>query len=267
MKRNKDAVILITGASQGIGFELAQQFHRGGYRVVGVARNLPTHPFLFDAQIMDVTNEEAIKKTITYIQNKYGCLDVLINNAGFGIAGPIEETPLMAIQKLYDVNVFGMHQVTQASLPLLKKSLGLIINIGSVAGDFTIPFQTFYSMTKASVAAYSEGLRLELKPLGVRVVNVKPGDTKSNFSHQRQTFISPSSPYQARTARSIAVMEKDEKNGLPSSSVFSTCHRVIHQKNPASQVTVGVQYKILQALKRVLPHRLVLWLIYQIYGK
>jgi short-subunit dehydrogenase len=264
---NKDAVILITGASQGIGFELAQQFQKVGYRVVGVARTLLNQQYLFDAQIMDVTNEEAIKKTITYIQKKYGRLDVLINNAGYGIAGPIEETPLTAIKQLYDVNVFGMHQVTQASLPLLKKTTGLIINIGSVAGDFTIPFQTFYSMTKSSVASYSEGLRLELKPFGVRVVNVKPGDTKSNFSKQRQKFTTPSSAYQARTSRSLAVMEKDEKNGLPSISVFSICNRLIHQKNPAPQVTVGSQYRIMQALKKVLPNRLVLWLVYQIYGK
>jgi short-subunit dehydrogenase len=267
MKLSKDAVIFITGSSQGIGFELAQQFQKVGYRVVGVARNLPKDKGLFDAQIMDVTNWETIDQTIAYIQKKYGRLDVLINNAGYGIAGPIEETPVKAIKQLYDVNVFGMHQVTQACLPLLKKASGLIINIGSVAGDFTIPFQTFYSMTKASVASYSEGLRLELKPFGVRVVNVKPGDTKSNFSHQRQKFIHPSSPYQARTSRSIAVMEKDEKNGLPSISVFSLCNRLIHQKNPAAQVTVGTQYRVMQALKKVLPNRLVLWLIYQIYGK
>lgn len=267
MALSKDAVILITGASQGIGFELAQQFQSHGYRVVGVARNLPKNKGTFDAQIMDVTKGETIEQTISYISKKYGRLDVLINNAGYGIAGPIEETPLSAVKQLYDVNVFGMHQVTQACLPLLKKSLGLIVNIGSVAGDFTIPFQTFYSMTKASVATYSEGLRLELKPFGVRVVNVKPGDTKSNFSHQRQKFIAPSSPYQSRTTRSIAVMEKDEKNGLPSLSVFSTCSRLIHQKNPPAQVTVGAQYKIMQALKKVLPNRFVLWLIYQIYGK
>lgn len=267
MTLNKDAVILITGASQGIGFELARQFQSLGYRVVGVARNLPKSKVSFDAQIMDVTKMETIEQTTTYIQKKYGRLDVLINNAGYGIAGPIEETPLSAVKQLYDVNVFGMHQVTQACLPLLKKSSGLILNIGSVAGDFTIPFQTFYSMTKSSVATYSEGLRLELKPLGVRVVNVKPGDTKSNFSSQRQKFIKPKSPYQARTSRSLAVMEKDEKNGLPASLVFKVCNRILHQKNPPSHVTVGFSYRVMQGLKKILPNRLVLWLIYQIYGK
>ena len=264
---SKDAVILITGASQGIGYELAKQFQQGGYRVVGVSRNLPKSKVSFDAQIMDVTKTDTIEQTITYIQKKYGRLDVLINNAGYGIAGPIEETPLSAVKQIYDVNVFGMHQVTQACLSLLKTSSGLIINIGSVAGDFTIPFQTFYSMTKSSVATYSEGLRLELKPFGVRVVNVKPGDTKSNFSSQRQKFTKPQSPYQARTSRSLAVMEKDEKNGLPASLVFNECKRIIRQKNPPAHVTVGFSYRVLQGLKKLLPNRLVLWLIYQIYGK
>lgn len=114
MTLNKDAVILITGASQGIGFALAQQFQSIGYRVVGVARNPPKRKVSFDAQIMDVTKIVNIEETITYIQKKYGRLDVLINNAGYGIAGPIEETPLSAVKQLYDVNVFGMHQVTQA---------------------------------------------------------------------------------------------------------------------------------------------------------
>jgi short-subunit dehydrogenase len=267
MTLSKNAVILITGASQGIGFELAQQFQQRGYRVVGVARNLPKNNVNFDAQIMDVTKMETIEQTIMYLQKKYGRLDVLINNAGYGIAGPMEETPIHAIKQLYDVNVFGMHQVTQACLPLLKQAAGLIVNIGSVAGDFTIPFQTFYSMTKSSVATYSEGLRLELKPFGVRVVNVKPGDTKSNFSSQRQKFTKPQSPYQARTSRSLAVMEKDEKNGLPSFYVFSVCHRLLRQKNPPAHVTVGFSYRVMQGLKKILPNRFVLWLIYQIYGK
>jgi short-subunit dehydrogenase len=161
----------------------------------------------------------------------------------------------------------GLHQVTQTMLPLLKVTKGLIINIGSVAGDFTIPFQTFYSMTKSSVATYTEGLRQELKPFGIRVVNVKPGDTKSNFSNQRQRLTKPTSPYRTRFERSLAVMEKDEKGGLPASSVYKVCLRLVTQKNPPIHVTVGLQYKILQFLKWLLPTKLVQWLLYQVYGK
>ena len=267
MKFAKDSVIFITGASQGIGFSLAENFATRGYRVVGGARHLPKVAYKFDAQLMDVTDPISIEKVFSHIKKTYGRLDVLINNAGFGIAGAIEETPIDAVKKIFDVNVFGMQQVTQQAIPFLKKSKGLIIQIGSVAGDFTIPFQTFYSMTKASVASYTEGLRQELKPFGVRVVNVKPGDTKSNFSSQRQQFSSKGSSYQRRFQRSIAVMEKDEKQGLPAISVYKVCHKLLTQKNPPIHVTVGFSYQLLQTLKRFLPTRLVQWLLYQTYGK
>jgi short-subunit dehydrogenase len=267
MKFSKQSVILVTGASQGIGYAVAEGFAKAGYRVIGVARNLPKTKPMFDAQIMDVTQAQSIQTVLTYIKSTYKQLDVLINNAGYGIAGAVEETPVEEVKRLFDVNVMGLHQVTQTMLPMLKVTKGLIINIGSVAGDFTIPFQTFYSMTKSSVATYTEGLRQELKPFGIRVVNVKPGDTKSNFSNQRQRLTKPTSPYRTRFERSLAVMEKDEKGGLPASSVYKVCLRLVTQKNPPIHVTVGLQYKILQFLKWLLPTKLVQWLLYQIYGK
>lgn len=267
MKFPKDAVILVTGASSGIGLSIAKGFAKRGYRVVGFARHLPKETVTFDAQIGDVTKQEMIDTLFTYINKTYGRLDVLINNAGYGIAGPIEETSVEKIHELFGVNVFGLHRITQASLPLLKVSRGLILNIGSVAGDFTIPFQTFYSMTKASVASYSEGLRQELKPLGVRVVNIKPGDTQSQFSHQRTKIIGAKSPYQERFSRSLRVMEKDEMNGLKPDSVVHACLALLHRKHPPVHVTVGVQYKVLQGLKKLLPIRLVQALIYRIYGR
>lgn len=267
MKSTKVKVILVTGASQGIGKTIAEAFALAGHQVIGAARSKPTQPVYFDVQTLDVTNGESVQALRQYIQTKYQRLDVLINNAGFGIGGAIEDTPIDQLKALFDVNVFGLHQVTQAMLPLLKLTKGMVINIGSVAGDFTIPFQAFYSMTKASVASYSEALRQELKPFGVRVVNVKPGDTKSNFSHQRKTFIPQESSYTDRVKRSLAVMEKDEKNGLPAQSVYQVCRRLIYQKHPPIAVTVGLQYQVLQALKWMLPPRVVQWLLYQIYGK
>ena len=267
MKFNKNSVILVTGASQGIGLAIAEGFAKAGYRVVGVARHQPQKKFTFDFQTMDVTQPQSIQAVLKYIQQTYHQLNVLINNAGYGIAGAIEETSIDDVKRLYDVNVMGLHHVTQIMLPLLKEAKGMIMNIGSVAGDFTLPFQTFYSMTKSSVASYTEGLRQELKPYGVRVVNVKPGDTKSNFSNQRQRILKPSSPYEARMNRSLAVMEKDEKNGLPANSVFQVCHQLVKQKNPPIHVTVGIQYKVLQFLKWLLPAKFVQWLLYQIYGK
>ena len=267
MKFNKPFVILVTGASQGIGLTIAERFAKDGYTVIGVARRTTKHASGVDMQVMDVSQPETIQQTLTYIKKTYGRLDALINNAGFGIAGALEETPPEAIQQLFDVNVFGLLNVSKACLPLLKASRGIILNIGSVAGDFTIPFQTVYSMSKASVASLSEGLRQELKPFGIRVVNIKPGDTKSNFSASRQRYQSANSVYEKRLTRSIAVMAKDEANGLPPDSVFKVCRRLIHKTHPPVSVTVGISYQLLQLLKRLLPERFVQWLLYRMYGR
>jgi short-subunit dehydrogenase len=267
MKSIKPKVILVTGASQGIGLTVAEAFALAGHRVIGASRSKPTQAVHFDVQPLDVTNAESVQALFSYLQAQYGRLDVLINNAGFGIGGAIEDTPTETVASLFAVNVFGLHRVSQTMLPLLKLARGIILNIGSVAGDLTIPFQSFYSMTKASVATYSEALRQELRPFKVRVVNVKPGDTKSNFSNKRITILPTNSVYHDRVKRSLAVMEKDEKNGLPAITVYHVCKRLIKQKNPPIAVTVGLQYQIIQGLKWLLPPRLVQWLLYQMYGK
>jgi short-subunit dehydrogenase len=267
MKRFKQKTILVTGASTGIGFYIAQKLVEKGHRVIGVARNLPTKTFDFTYMKMDVTDIESVELVKSNVIKNFGKLDVLINNAGYGIAGAIEETSVTELKKIFDVNVFGLHQVSQSFLSLLKLSQGLIINIGSVAGDFTIPFQTAYSMSKASVAVYSEGLRLELKPFLVRVVNVKPGDTQSDFFKKREVITSLKSPYKERLKRSIAVMEKDEKNGMHPQSVFRVVQKVMTQKNPPVSVTVGTGYKFLQTLKRMLPEKFIQFLLYKIYGR
>jgi short-subunit dehydrogenase len=260
-------VILITGASQGIGFVVAEKLALDGHAVIGVSRTLPNQKFHFHHEVMDVTDPHAITLTIHNVRKRFHRLDVVINNAGIGIAGAIEETSLEAIERIFKINVFGLHQVVQASLPALKESRGYIINIGSVAGDLTIPFQTFYSMTKASVATYSEGLANELKPFGIHVTNIKPGDTKSNFSTSRQTNILEHSAYKDRIKRSIQTMEKDEKNGLPPQSVYKVIKKLLLKKNPPIHVTVGTQYKIIQLLKRLLPSRWVQAILYRLYGR
>ena len=264
-KNNK--VILVTGASQGIGFVVAERLALDGHYVIGVSRTAPKQPFHFQHESMDVSQPQSVAICLEKLTKQYHRLDVVINNAGIGIAGAIEETSIAAIEKIYAINVIGLHQVVQASLPLLKQSHGYIINIGSVAGDLTIPFQTFYSMTKASVASYSEGLANELKPFAVRVTNIKPGDTKSNFSSSRDVKVLDSSAYASRIKRSIQTMEKDEKNGLPPESVYFVIKTLLNKKNPPIHVTVGLQYKLIQVLKRFLPSRWVQAILYRMYGR
>ncbi len=145
-------VIVISGASSGIGLESAKFFHEKGFTVVGLSRSYPKEKYDFDYVLCDISKEEDIKKAVSEIEKKYDRVDILVNCAGIGISGAVEYTPTEEAEKIFQVNVLGQFLLTRELLKSLRKSdHGKIINIGSVAGPLTIPFQTFYSMTKASI--------------------------------------------------------------------------------------------------------------------
>ncbi len=259
-------VIAITGASSGIGRTLADDLYKAGHQVLGLSRGEPSSPYAFRYLQLDVTDEATIIETVAKIKCDYGRLDVLINCAGIGISGAIEQMSFAQAHKIMNVNVIGAFHMCKYSLPLLRESHGIIYNIGSVAGPITIPFQTFYSMSKAALQTFSEGLRLEVKPFNVRVVTILPGDTKSSFTVRREK-IAPDELYGARLERSISVMEKDEKNGKDPQTVSRVIRRLLYRKHPPVMVTVGFSYKVLVFLSRILPRQLTQFIIYQIYGK
>lgn len=265
MPKNK-LVILITGASSGIGRASADFFALQGHQVIGLSRSEPIKPFNFDYYPLDVSDEPSICKTLQAINEKYRQIDILINCAGIGVSGPIEETSLEKVKKIIDVNLIGPFLMSKYALPYLRTSRGRIFNIGSVAGPITIPFQTFYSLTKAGLQSLSEGLRMEVKPFGVQVISILPGDTKSSFTAKRDKVLA-SPLYEKRASRSLKVMEKDEENGKSPLTVTKTINRLIYCKHPPITVTVGFNYKLLVFLSRILPRRLTQALIYMIYGK
>jgi short-subunit dehydrogenase len=152
------------------------------------------------------------------------------------------------------------------AIPYLRKTKGRIVNIGSVAGELTIPFQTFYSMTKASVAALSEGLNMELKPFGIKVITVMPGDTKTGFTNNRRKTEVTNELYNDRIQKSISRMEKDEQHGKNPISVSKLIYKVIRKRRPPIKTTVGVDYKFLVFLKRLLPTRFVNYILYKMYA-
>ncbi|HOJ44842.1 MAG TPA: SDR family oxidoreductase [Bacilli bacterium] len=265
MSKNK-LVILITGASSGIGRASADFFHSLGHQVIGLSRSKPQLPYNFAFYPLDVNDEEGIKTTLGKIHDDFGRIDVLINCAGIGVSGPLEETSLAQAKKIIDVNVFGALAMSKYALPYLRETKGIIFNIGSVAGPITIPFQTLYSMSKAALQSLSEGLRLEVKPHRVRVVSILPGDTKSSFTARREK-VTASALYEPRATRSVAVMEKDERNGKDPLTVARAIKRLLYRKHPPINVTVGFAYKVLVLLSRILPRRLTQAIIYSIYGK
>ncbi|MGD9910170.1 MAG: SDR family NAD(P)-dependent oxidoreductase [Candidatus Izemoplasmatales bacterium] len=261
-------VLVITGASSGIGKAAADFFSKKGFNVVGVSRKVPKD-ISYDYYPCDVSIEAEVVSTVKKIEEKYGVIDILVNCAGMGVSGAVEYATYDDIKKIFEVNVYGVFLFSKQAIPLLRKSSKpKIINIGSVAGDLTIPFQTFYSMSKASVHVLSEGLRMELKPFGIDVSAVLPGDTKTGFTAAReQPHVLVDDYYKDRIKKSIARMEHDEQNGKSPMSVVKVIHKLIKRKSMPVKVTVGFEYKVFVFLKRVLPKRFENWILYIMYGK
>ena len=196
-------VILITGCSTGIGHDLAQQLTRNGYTVAATARNVNTISDL-EAELilpLDVTNQESIQKAVDSVIQKFGRIDVLINNAGFCQVGAIEELSNDQVQQMYDVNVFGVMRMIKTVVPIMRKQKsGRIINISSIAGKLVTPVNGAYSSTKFALEAISDALRMELEPFNIQVILIEPGAIKTNFDktvhlHGDKILSNPTSPY------------------------------------------------------------------------
>ncbi len=261
-------IIVISGASSGIGKESAKFFHEKGFKVIGLSRSYPQEKYDYDYVLCDISKEEEVKRAVKEIEKKYSKVDILVNCAGIGISGAVEYTPLEEAEKIFQVNVIGQFLLTKELLKDLRKSENpKIINVGSVAGALTIPFQTFYSMTKASIHAFSEGLKMELKPFKIDVSSVLPGDTKTGFTKNRyQPFVMEDEIYKDRIKKSIERMEKDEQNGMSAMSVVKVINRLIKRRHMPVMVTVGIQYKLFVVLNKILPKRFVNWILYKMYG-
>jgi len=262
-------IVVVTGASAGIGYAIASYLHKEGHTVYGVSRAFPKQKYDFKYFLCDITNQDMVDQLSQNLAKEQSGIDVLVNCAGMGISGSIEETSEKQYDKIFAVNVKGMFLLTKALLPLLRKgSKAKIINIGSAAGELIIPFQGFYSMTKASTGAFSEALRLELKPFGIDVSTILPGDTKTDFTINREKNLEVNnSLYKERIDRSVARMEHDEQSGKSPYTVAKAVSRLIKRKSMPISLTIGFQYKLFLFMKRILPKRLISWVVYLMYGK
>jgi len=278
MRRVYGDVVLITGASSGIGKTIAEKLARLGYKVYGTSRKQQPLDGKNSAEgngsgffrfiQLDVCNEESVKNAVEYVLEREGTIDILINNAGFGIAGSVEDTSTEEAQKQFDTNFFGVHRMLRHVLPVMRKNQkGIIINISSVAGVFPIPFQSMYSASKFALESMSEALRLEVKPFGIKVVLVEPGDTRTEFTSRRQIAAAADeySVYKESFTRSLNTMIKDETNGPEPDVVAKVVIKVLQRKSPPIRVAVGAPYKVLVLLKRFVPARLAEYIIGRLY--
>lgn len=257
-------VAVITGASQGIGNAIAKIFLKNGYQVFNLSR---TPADGIESIKTDVSDRDNVIQSIDEVVKRAGRIDVLVNNAGYGISGAVEDTDEKAIRKLFDVNFFGTLFATQAVIPVMRENGGgTIINMSSAGAPLSLPFQAFYSSTKSAVSTLSEALRIELKPFNIKVSTILPGDVRTEFTARREKNKSNSVYYGERIDKSVAKMEHDELNGMSPTVIAKIALKVAKSKNPPVYVVGGVSYKLLVGLAKVLPKRFVVWAIGKLYG-
>ena len=258
-------IVIITGASSGIGKAVAEFLMEKGYKVYGTSRKQYADDIVAKAAAgdsfikmlqLDVCSEESVRDAVNRVLAAEGRIDVVINNAGMGIAGSIEDTSPEEAFKQFDTNFFGMHRMIRQVLPAMRKQgSGLIVNISSVAAVFPIPYQAMYVACKAAVEGMSGCLRNEVRSFGIKVALVEPGDTKTGFTDSRviSTASDENSAYAGFFRKSLNVMIRDEKNGPDPVVVAREVCRVIKRRNPPVRVVVGLKYKIFVFIVRVIP--------------
>jgi short-subunit dehydrogenase len=254
----KNKVVLITGGSSGIGKTTGIFLSSKGMKVYGTTRNLNNYADFnaFNLLELDVKKPDTIKEAIHHVISKEGRLDVLINNAGVGITGPIEETPIEEISNTFDTNLNGPIRMMQAVLPQMRKQgSGLIINITSIAGYMGLPFRGIYSATKGSLELVTEALRMETRSFGIHIANLAPGDFATNIASGRyHAPVLDDSPYTAY-AKTLESINEDVEAAQDPIFVAKKTYAIITAKNPKGHYLVGTfMQKLSVFLKRILPY-------------
>lgn len=259
-------VIVVTGASAGIGKSICLMLSKKGHQVYGLSRRKVNDEPYFNFQV-DITDQSTIDHAIETIIENEGRIDILINNAGMGISGAVEDTSIEDAKQLFEVNFFGAFRIIQKVVPHMRQQqFGKIINISSLAANFPIPFQTFYSASKAALSNFSHALANELKPFNIGVSVILPGDIKTEFTKHRQKNESTSDAYGDRVKKSIETMEKDEQNGMSPEIIAKKVHKLIKRKKMPIETTAGFNYHMLSFLKRLLPKTSVNHILGLMYG-
>lgn len=253
-------VVLITGGSSGIGNSIGRYLVQKGYVVYGTTRNVHKYPDFKDFNLlqMDVRDTESITNAFKKVINKEGSVDVVINNAGVGITGAIEETPTEEILNVFSTNFNGPINVIKGVLPYMREqNSGLIINITSIAGYMGLPYRGIYSATKGALSIITETLRMETKDFGVQITSLAPGDFVTNIAAGRyHSPILENSPYKIPYSKTLKAIDADVDKGEDPIMVAKTVLKIINTPKPKVHYTVGsFLQKISIKLKKILPSK------------
>ena len=254
-------VVLITGGSSGLGKATGIYLSSRGYRVYGTTRNPDKYPDFkaFPLLEMDVQQEASVARAVQEVIRREGRIDILINNAGVGITGPLEETPYQEVLKAFETNLHGPLRVINAVLPgMREQQKGFILNITSIAGYMGLPYRGIYSASKGALELVTEAYRMEIRKFGVRMCSLAPGDYATNIAAGR--FHSPvreGSPYRDSYGNSLELMNQHVSHGKDPEEVARKVYKILKKHNPGVHYTVGSPLQRFSLfLKKILPDKI-----------
>lgn len=278
--------LLISGGSSGIGKATASFFAERGWRVFELSRREPTPDNVLRTATgspieqssspvkgrevihvtCDVTSDESCRKAVAEVLQQTDRIDVFISNAGFGISGSVEFTDIDEAARQMDVNFLGAVRLTQAVLPQLRKQQGgRIIYTSSVAAILAVPYQSFYSASKAAINAMALALANEVKTFGIKVSVMMPGDVSTGFTDARAKSTKGEEIYRG-ARKAITTMERDERAGMSPKQMARLFYHIATCHDPRPQYIGGFSYRVLCFLERLLPKRFVNWIEYKVYS-
>ena len=249
-------VVLITGASSGVGQSTARLLSQRGYKVIGTSRDPARAEILPTVEMLplDVRADDSVRACVDAVFNRSGRLDVLINNAGYELAGALEELSSEEAKTQFETNFFGVVRMVNAVLPLMRQQKrGLIINIGSLSGLSAIPFLGIYSASKFALEGYTEALRQELKPFNIHVSMTEAGFLKTPMMNNRQTGARRIAEYDPWRQRALNAIRTHEESGPGPGLVAETLLKIISSHDPRLRYLIGPQAKSVARLRRFLP--------------
>ncbi|MCW5900544.1 MAG: SDR family oxidoreductase [Flavobacteriales bacterium] len=261
-------VILVSGGSSGLGNAFCWRLAESGHTVVGTSRKPDFEPMGWELIQLDVMDPASVRRAVDHVLLRHGRIDVLVNNAGVGIQGSVEDLDDDLVMRAFHTNFFGLHHMCDAVLPHMRyRRSGLIVNISSIISNYGLPFRGFYSASKAAVQRYSEALRMELRPFGVHVSVVEPGGYRTNIGRDRLRPDAPSDAYGEAYARSMDTLHKDETMCRDPDECAVLVVRIVGSRRPAHMYRPAQRIARLSvALKRLLPGTWFEGMLWKHYG-
>jgi len=256
MKKFEGKVAVVTGSSSGIGFETSLALARNGFHTFATMRNLESSKIIAErattenlplrAISLDVNIDKSVMEGINTILEERERIDVVVNNAGYDLTGPLEETSMDEIKAQFETNLFGAIRVMQATIPIMRKQRGgRIVNITSVGGRFAIPFHSGYHGSKFALEGLSESIQYELEPFGIKIIVIEPGAVGSNFWKNMKTaamtssLLDGNSPYISMVSNMSEALKQMVKNALHPSEVANVILIAVASDNPDFRYIVG----------------------------